>query len=107
MPRGIHSVLASDAMIMCPVHTSNYQARGLLLAFGAGTYIHIGAIECMSVVYNSRLQSGQTAAVLLAFIVGAVAIGLVLIDHEHCSTTATSSTAACAAANPGGDGHSH
>merc|ERR1719161_1161893 len=59
-------------------------AIGLLLAFGGGVYIHVGATECMPKMYAKELSPKARAAAVLAFIVGAVLIGLILLDHEHC-----------------------
>jgi len=57
---------------------------GMLLAFGAGTYLHIGAVECMPKIYDAKLSAWLRGACVLAFIVGTVLIGLILLDHEHC-----------------------
>jgi len=57
---------------------------GLLLAFGGGVYIHIGAVDCMPKMYNSKFSLMQRLSCFASFIVGAVAIGLILIGHEHC-----------------------
>ena len=54
---------------------------GMLLAYGAGNYIYCATVHMFS-------QGSKDFAVeikkLLVFIVGAVAIGLILLDHEHC-----------------------
>jgi len=68
-------VLASD-----PADSS----VGMLLAFGAGVYLHIGAVECMPKIYDAKLSAWLRGACVLAFIVGTVLIGLILLDHEHC-----------------------
>lgn len=57
---------------------------GLLLAFGGGVYIHIAAVECMPRMYAQGLSRGMRIVSILAFIIGTVLIGLVLLDHEHC-----------------------
>jgi len=57
---------------------------GLLLAFGGGVYLHVAATECMPKIYNKDLTVMQNFVCLGAFIVGAVLIGLILLDHEHC-----------------------
>ena len=53
---------------------------GMLLAYGAGNYIYCATVRMLS--------QGKTIDVeikkLLVFIIGAVAIGLILLDHEHC-----------------------
>merc|ERR1719198_1841393 len=61
---------------------------GLLLAFGGGTYLHIAFTECMPRVYNAKVSAATRAFATLLFIVGATAIGLVLLWHEHCVTPA-------------------
>jgi len=62
---------------------------GMLLAFGAGTYLHIGAVECMPKIYRATMEEAKSSKILrgsciLAFIVGTILIGLILLDHEHC-----------------------
>jgi len=57
---------------------------GLLLAFGGGTYLYIAFIECMPKLQSAPVSALTRALGVLTFIVGAVAIGLVLLDHEHC-----------------------
>eukprot|EP00242_Pyramimonas_sp_CCMP2087_P009375 CAMPEP_0198212310 /NCGR_PEP_ID=MMETSP1445-20131203/25643_1 /TAXON_ID=36898 /ORGANISM="Pyramimonas sp., Strain CCMP2087" /LENGTH=552 /DNA_ID=CAMNT_0043886727 /DNA_START=176 /DNA_END=1834 /DNA_ORIENTATION=- len=59
-------------------------ATGLILAFGGGVYIHLGATECMPKCYTKANNLKLRFLVLLAFVVGATAIGLVLLDDEHC-----------------------
>jgi zinc transporter ZupT len=57
---------------------------GLLLAFGAGTYLYLGASVSLPAALGTDPTNQHTAAVVLAFIVGTVAIGLILLDHGHC-----------------------
>lgn len=57
---------------------------GLLLAFGGGVYIHIGAVDCMPKMYNSKFNLKERLGCFASFILGAVLIGLILIGHEHC-----------------------
>jgi UTP--glucose-1-phosphate uridylyltransferase len=59
-------------------------AVGLLLAFGGGVYLYIAAVECMAKVLRLRLPARINLGCLLAFTVGAILIGLILLDHEHC-----------------------
>eukprot|EP00931_Biecheleriopsis_adriatica_P015213 TRINITY_DN1175_c0_g1_i5.p1 TRINITY_DN1175_c0_g1~~TRINITY_DN1175_c0_g1_i5.p1 ORF type:complete len:619 (+),score=136.90 TRINITY_DN1175_c0_g1_i5:74-1930(+) len=66
---------------------------GLLLAFGGGVYIHVGAVDCMPKMYNPKFSLLERLSCFGCFILGAVLIGLILIGHEHCV--------------PGGDGHAH
>jgi len=69
------------------------QANGLLLAFGGGVYVQIAATECAGRVNNAVKTTKMRLASILFFCFGAVSIGLVLLDHEHCV--------------PGGGGHAH
>jgi len=84
-------VLASD-----PADSS----VGILLAFGAGTYLHIGAVECMPKIYEAKLSAALRVACIVAFIVGTILIGLILLDHEHCVPAASTGAS-------GGGGHDH
>ncbi|GMH67937.1 hypothetical protein TL16_g04803 [Triparma laevis f. inornata] len=70
---------------------------GYLLAFGGGVYISIGATECMPRIFSNSKGLGMALTSFLLFTVGAVSIGLVLLDHKHCET----------AEMPGHEGHSH
>merc|ERR1711988_1102060 len=54
-------------------------AIGILLAFGGGVYLHIGAVECMPKIYDSRLSAPFRVLSILMFLFGSVAIGLVLL----------------------------
>eukprot|EP00746_Dinoflagellata_sp_MGD_P140734 gnl/MRDRNA2_/MRDRNA2_73939_c0_seq2.p1 gnl/MRDRNA2_/MRDRNA2_73939_c0~~gnl/MRDRNA2_/MRDRNA2_73939_c0_seq2.p1 ORF type:complete len:434 (-),score=93.38 gnl/MRDRNA2_/MRDRNA2_73939_c0_seq2:294-1595(-) len=57
---------------------------GLLLAFGGGIYLHIAFTECMPKLYDMKISLLVRAASTLMFMLGAMAIGFVLLDHEHC-----------------------
>ena len=57
---------------------------GYFLAFGGGIYIAIGAVECMPRIFQYTKGLCMTTISFLLFAVGAVAIGLILLDHEHC-----------------------
>ena len=62
------------------------QVTGMILAFGGGVYLQIGGVECMAKISVSCSKCDLTFRLmsLASFAVGAVAIGLVLLDHEHC-----------------------
>ena len=55
---------------------------GMLLAFGGGTYLYCGTVE----LFDVKTKYDNTTKIIgtLMFIIGAIAIGLVLLDHEHC-----------------------
>jgi len=57
---------------------------GLLLAFGGGTYVYLAAVECMPKVHQLKLALTGNFLCLFSFVVGAVLIGLILLDHKHC-----------------------
>jgi len=57
---------------------------GLILAFGGGVYLHLGATDCLPKLYDPKLSFGQRLAAFAAFVLGAIVIGLILIGHEHC-----------------------
>lgn len=60
------------------------KATGIFLAISAGVYINIFACECMPRV-NAQLKSlSRTLQFMLCFAIGAVPIGLVLLNHGHC-----------------------
>ena len=69
------------------------KTEGTLLAFAGGTYLYLGASEALPYAFGLYskldLQSGSTVRkhylkCLAAFAIGAIGIGLVLLDHEHC-----------------------
>ena len=82
-------------VIMMASDISMYSA-GMLLAFAGGVYVQIGASECMPRVHEYAGTLALKLAALGLFVFGALAIGLVLLDHEHCSP-----------GGGGGDGHDH
>ena len=72
-------------------------AVGMLLAYGAGNYLYVATIHLFEDLSSTDLP--KQFLKLLAFCIGVVAIGLILLDHEHCESTTSSSS--------GGDGHGH
>ena len=64
---------------------------GMLLAYGAGNYIYCATVHMFSQGSKNILHDVKR---LIAFAVGAIAIGLILLDHEHCD-----------ASDAGGDAH--
>eukprot|EP00756_Hemistasia_phaeocysticola_P026155 Hpha_TRINITY_DN16044_c0_g1::TRINITY_DN16044_c0_g1_i3::g.120138::m.120138/K14718/SLC39A12, ZIP12; solute carrier family 39 (zinc transporter), member 12 len=59
-------------------------STGVVLAYGAGVYLQIALTECMPRMQEIGTLSVRAGA-LLFFLIGAIAIGLVLLDHEHCA----------------------
>lgn len=59
-------------------------AIGILLSMSSGVYIHIAAKECMPVVDRMAKTNQDRLVAFVAFALGAIPIGLVLMDHQHC-----------------------
>jgi zinc transporter ZupT len=59
-------------------------AQGTTLALAAGIYIYIAACECVPRIQAVRKGPKDTLLFLIFFILGAVPIGLVLLNHSHC-----------------------
>jgi len=57
---------------------------GLLLAFGGGTYLYIAFVECMPKVMSAKVTVPVRTLAIFVYMIGVIAIGLVLLDHEHC-----------------------
>ena len=59
---------------------------GMLLAYGAGNYLYVSTIH----LFNSHLDTLSLSVQLkqlLAFAIGCIAIGLILLDHQHCDAS--------------------
>ena len=87
------SVLLGVLIILSQDISNNVQ--GCILAFGGGVYVQVGAAECMPRVYAKAKTVQLRALGFAGFFIGALAIGLVLLDHKHCM------------AGGGHDGHNH
>ena len=58
---------------------------GCILAIGGGTFIHVAIGELLQNAERNMTTSGiQMIYCFIAFLAGAVPIGLILINHEHC-----------------------
>jgi zinc transporter ZupT len=57
---------------------------GSLLSMSAGVYIYIAATECIPRIQAAHKDATDTLMFLLCFTIGAVPIGLVLLNHGHC-----------------------
>jgi len=71
---GVIVVLAADL---------SSRSVGFILAFGAGIFIYNAAVECVPRLLRETVANVKAAGMAL-FVIGAVAIGVVLISHEHC-----------------------
>lgn len=70
-------------MVVLATDISNFSI-GILLSMSSGLYIHVAAKECMPIVDRLAVSLSDKALALLAFAFGAIPIGLVLLNHEHC-----------------------
>jgi hypothetical protein len=58
---------------------------GSLLSVSAGVYIYIAAsTECIPRIQAVHKNATDTLTFLICFTIGAVPIGLVLLNHGHC-----------------------
>jgi zinc transporter ZupT len=62
-------------------------SQGLMLAFSAGVYVYIACTEAaVHATHSAReFPPAKRLLLFLCFAAGAVGIGLVLLDHEHCA----------------------
>jgi hypothetical protein len=81
----------------------NGQERGWLLGYGAGMYLYIALSQLAPMSLLKAKGTKQQLANLSTwmFVLGMAAIGLPLLDHEHCSpaTAAVAADGAAAAAD--------
>lgn len=79
------------------------EAQAYLLAFGAGNFVYLGAVEFFSLAKSKNTGIWDKCEKLLFFMVGVAIIALIARDHAHCdashSDTATTTTSS--------DGHNH
>ena len=61
---------------------------GYILALGGGVYLQVGAAECFPRGIQYATTMKLKAMAVLIFIVGALPIGLILLDHKHCEAEA-------------------
>ena len=57
---------------------------GVLLALSTGVYLHIAAVECLPRVNELVSSTKDRILLLIMFSVGAIPIGLTLLNHTHC-----------------------
>lgn len=59
-------------------------AIGTILSASAGIFIQIAACECVPMFQRERKTHTDTLIFFISFLLGAVPIGLVLLNHKHC-----------------------
>jgi len=57
---------------------------GCVLAIGGGTFIHVAIGELLQNAERNMTKGIHMIYAFFAFLVGAIPIGLILINHEHC-----------------------
>ena len=60
------------------------EATGVILAMGGGVYINVAACEAIPRMEASLKVRWDRLLKLFSIILGAIPIGLILIDHKHC-----------------------
>lgn len=76
------SVLLGGVIFLAANPTN--EATGIILAMGGGVYINAAACETIPRVETAMKSAADRVLMLFAIIIGAVPIGLILIDHKHC-----------------------
>mmetsp|Transcript_15151 Transcript_15151/g.42121 ORF Transcript_15151/g.42121 Transcript_15151/m.42121 type:complete len:216 (-) Transcript_15151:126-773(-) len=62
----------------------NYVTIGCLLAMGGGTYLHVAISELLGNAQRNMKKGIEMIYMFIAFLVGALPIGLILLNHHHC-----------------------
>ena len=70
-------------IIALGVDLSN-ETIGIILGIAGGVYIQIAGCECLPRVFQLFESAKERFLSIFAFIVGAIPIGLVLLNHHHC-----------------------
>jgi zinc transporter ZupT len=76
------SVLFGGLLILTVDTSSN--TTGCILAIGAGVYIYVAVGECLPRAQQVQKNATDKVISLVSFVVGAIPIGLVLLNHGHC-----------------------
>ena len=71
-------------IIVLAVNDITAHAVGIILAVAAGVYIYIGASECIPRVEKQLHGAKDRLLGIVMFAVGAIPIGLALLNHQHC-----------------------
>jgi zinc transporter ZupT len=78
---GLSVLLGGIAVLVSPISDL---VIGVLLSIASGVYIYIAACECMPRVQAVLRSSTDRIVSIMMFIIGAVPIGLALLNHSHC-----------------------
>lgn len=77
------SVLVGGCFVLGLENMTNL-AIGCILAVGSGVYLYVSVAECYPRAREAQKTLGDKALSLVAFTVGVVPIGVVLLTHGHC-----------------------
>ena len=77
------SIMLGGIIVLAIPDISN-TAIGVILAIGGGVYLHVAIVECYLRAEKHQTNTREKLRGFLGFLVGAVPIGLVLLNHEHC-----------------------
>jgi zinc transporter ZupT len=70
-------------LVVLATDVSNF-TLGVILSMSSGVYINVAAKECMPTVDRLAITIPDRLLAFVAFAMGAVPIGLVLLHHQHC-----------------------
>jgi len=76
------SVLLGAIIVVAANFTT--EAIGAILGIAAGVYIHVAASECVPRIDAAMDRWQDRVLSVLMFALGAIPIGLVLLNHKHC-----------------------
>lgn len=81
------------AMIIAGIEDeANSTLVGVFLNYGGGVYLYISLVEIAPLMFASGEDTKYILKQLFGFCVGVMALGLVLLNHEHCSIAAEGET---------------
>jgi hypothetical protein len=72
-------------IVLCAAENIGNLETGMLLAYGAGAYINIASVH----LFEEFADLKESFLGLLFFCIGAIAIGLILLDHAHCEMSSS------------------
>eukprot|EP00939_MAST-03C_sp_MAST-3C-sp1_P002333 g2333.t1 len=90
-----------SGMLICALEDeANSTLIGIFLSYGGGIYLYISLVEIAPTLLTSEDDFMFAIKQICGFCVGVTALGLVLLNHEHCVSDASSN-------GDGGHAHAH
>jgi zinc transporter ZupT len=71
------------ALVVLTLDVGN-NAIGCIFAIGGGVFLHVAISEMLGTAERNVMRKQHWLWVLISFVFGAVLIGLVLMNHDHC-----------------------